>query len=208
MILYLVRTQRRTRVALVLAAAVALSACSIKRVVRVDPASVTDLSGGWNDVDSRLVANALIGQALDGAWARDFSASHGGEAPTVIIGEFRNRTMEHIPIGTFQRDLEKAFVTSSAVRLVASRDERIALREERLDQQSNAAAETRARLAREQGARFMLQGDVQEITDSEGREKIAFYQVDCVLIDLESNAKVWVGQHKIKKYIQHRRFTA
>jgi hypothetical protein len=26
-------------------------------------------------------------------------------------------------------------------------------------------------------------------------------------VDLESNAKVWVGQHKIKKYVQRRRLT-
>lgn len=183
------------------------TACSIKRVARVDPASVTDLSGGWNDVDSRLVANELISQVLGAAWARDWAVAHGGETPSLIIGDFRNRTMEHIPIGTFQKDLERAFVGSSAVKLVASRSEREEVRAERLDQQTHAAADTRARLAREEGARFMLQGDVQEITDSEGREKIVFYQVDCTLIDLETNAKVWAGQHKIKKYIQRRRIT-
>ncbi|MDH5234683.1 MAG: penicillin-binding protein activator LpoB, partial [Gemmatimonadota bacterium] len=70
-----------------------------------------------------------------------------------------------------------------------------------------ATADSRARLAREQGASFMLQGDVQAIEDSEGREKIVFYQIDATLIDLESNTKVWVGQHKIKKYVQRRRLT-
>jgi len=203
--------QRHARgvIALGLALGLALlaAACSIKRVARVDPASVTDLSGGWNDVDSRLVANELIGQVIGASWARDWAAAHGGETPTVIIGEFRNRTLEHIPIGTFQKDLERAFIGSSAVTLVASRGEREEVRAERLDQQANAAADTRARLAREQGARFVLQGDVQEITDSQGREKIVYYQVDCTLIDLETNAKVWAGQHKIKKYIQQRRIT-
>jgi len=93
------------------------------------------------------------------------------------------------------------------VRVVASAEERQEVRGERADQQVNATADTRARVAREQGARFMLQGDVQAIEDSEGREKIVFYQVDATLIDLESNAKVWVGQHKMKKYIQRRRLT-
>ncbi len=192
----------------VLLITLALGACSIKRVTRVDPATVTDLSGNWNDADSRLVANALITQALGADWVREYGVTHGSAAPTVIIGEIRNRSMEHIPIGTFQKDLERAFVTSSAVRLVASRDEREEVRSERADQQLNAAAETRVRQAREQGARYMLQGDVQQISDSEGREKIVYYQVDCTLIDLETNTKVWVGQHKIKKYIQQRRFTA
>jgi hypothetical protein len=93
------------------------------------------------------------------------------------------------------------------VRIVASRDERTGVREERADQQSNAAPETRARMAREQGAQFMLMGDVQEIVDGAGREQVRYYQIDASLVDLESNAKVWVGQHKIKKYVQRRRLT-
>jgi hypothetical protein len=52
----------------------------------------------------------------------------------------------------------------------------------------------------------MLQGDVQAIEDAEGREQVVTYQVDATLLDLESNAKVWVGQHKIKKYVDRRRF--
>jgi len=186
---------------------VAVTGCANRRVERVDPNSVTDLSGRWNDADSRLVANAIIAQSLEGRWAPDYAAANGGTPPAVIIGEFRNRTMEHIPIGTFVRDLERAYVQSGVVRLVASADERAEVRAERQDQQTNASAETRARMAREQGARYMLQGDVQAIEDSEGRERVIFYQIDATLIDLETNAKTWMGQHKIKKYIQRRRFT-
>jgi uncharacterized protein (TIGR02722 family) len=190
-----------------IAASLAVAGCSIKRVQRVDAESVTDLSGNWNDTDSRLVANELIAQSLAGTWSRDWAAANGGTPPTVIVGEVRNRTMEHIPIGTFVRDLERAYVGSGVVRLVASSEEREEVRAERQDQQTNASAETRARLAREMGARFMLQGDVQAIEDREGRERIVFYQIDATMIDLETNAKVWIGQHKIKKYIQRRRFT-
>ena len=180
------------------------AACNSTRVSRVDPNSVTDLSGRWNDADSRLVANALIQQSLDAPWARNFATANGGKQPTVIIGAFRNRSMEHIPVGTFTRDLERSFVNSGSVQIVASKDERGDIRDERADQQQNATADTRARLAREQGARYMLQGDVQIIEDSEGKEKIVYYQIDATLIDLESNAKVWIGQHKIKKFIERR----
>jgi len=185
----------------------AVGGCANRRVERIDPNSVTDLSGRWNDADSRLVANALITQSLEGRWAADYAAANGGNTPTVIVGEFRNRTLEHIPIGTFVRDLERAYITGGTVRVVASREERGEIREERVDQQTNASAETRTRMAREMGARYMLQGDVQAIEDSEGRERVMFYQIDATLIDLETNAKTWVGQHKIKKYIQRRRLT-
>jgi hypothetical protein len=192
--------------ALLPAALGALAACNNKRVSRIDPASVTDLSGRWNDADSRLTANALVAQALAGQWLTRGSAGRGGRPPTVIVGRIANRTMEHIPVGTFVRDVERAFVTSNAVTVVASADERVEVRGERADQQQNAAADTRARLAKEQGARYMLQGDVQAVEDAEGREQVVTYQVDATLLDLESNAKVWVGQHKIKKYVDRRRF--
>jgi ethanolamine ammonia-lyase small subunit len=108
-------------------------------------------------------------------------------------------------VNTFVKDLERAFVGSGAVRVVASQDERADVREERRDQQQNARADTRARMAQEMGARYMLQGGIEAIQDEEGREKVVFYQVDATLVDLESNVKVWTGQHKIKKYIERPR---
>ncbi|MGQ0562023.1 MAG: penicillin-binding protein activator LpoB [Gemmatimonadota bacterium] len=180
-------------------------ACGGKQVSRIDPTSVTDLSGRWNDTDSRLVANQLIEQSLTAEWARRYAESHGGEAPAVLIGDFRNRTLEHIATGTFARDLERAFINSGAVRVVASGEERADLRAERADQQENARAESRARMAQELGAKYMLQGTIEAIEDEEGREKVVFYQVDATLVDLESNLKVWSGQQKIKKYIERPR---
>ena len=52
----------------------------------------------------------------------------------------------------------------------------------------------------------MQVGELQAIEDVDGRERVVFYQVDASLIDLETNAKVWAGQHKIKKYVERARF--
>ena len=42
--------------------------CANRKVTRVDPALQTDLSGRWNDSDSRLVANEMISTILSSAW--------------------------------------------------------------------------------------------------------------------------------------------
>jgi penicillin-binding protein activator len=181
------------------------SACAGKRVTRIDPESVTDLSGRWNDTDSRLVANQLIEESLGGTWVRAYSTA-ANDAPTVIVGDFRNNTMEHIPVATFVKDLERAFVNSGTVRVVASPEERLEVRDERRDQQENARADTRARMAQELGAQYMLQGGIEAIEDAEGREKVVYYQIDATLVDVESNVKVWTGQHRIKKYVERARF--
>jgi uncharacterized protein (TIGR02722 family) len=184
--------------------AVGAAGCA-KQVSRIDPTSVTDLSGRWNDTDSRLVANELITQSLNAPWVSRYTQLHGGEAPAVIVGTFRNRTLEHIATNTFISDLERAMINSGAVTMVASPTEREEIRSEREDQQDNARAATRSRMAYELGADYMLQGEITAIEDEEGREKVVFYQIDATLTDLESNVKVWAGQHKIKKYIERPR---
>ena len=199
----LVRATRLAGAALLL---LSIGACQAKRVTRIEPSAVTDLSGRWNDTDSRLVANELVVQTLADGWARRYTDQHGGEAPTVIIGDFTNRTLEHIALGTFVKDIEKALITTGAARVVASRDERRELRDERKDQQQYSRADTRARAGQEVGARYALTGGVQAIEDVDGRERVMFYQVDATIVDLETNAKVWVGQHKIKKYVERARF--
>ncbi|MEO7454940.1 MAG: penicillin-binding protein activator LpoB [Gemmatimonadaceae bacterium] len=181
-------------------------ACYSKRVTRIEPSAVTDLSGRWNDTDSRLVANQLVEQTLAAGWAKRYTDLHAGEAPTVIVSSFTNRTMEHIQVGTFVKDIERALITTGSARVVASGDERADLRAERKDQQQNARADTRSRTGQELGARYALTGELQAIEDVDGRERVVFYQVDASIVDLETNTKVWVGQHKIKKYVERARF--
>lgn len=189
--------------------ALPLAGCS-QHVVRIAPEQAIDLSGRWNDVDSRLVAEALIQQSFASGsgqgWASRFAQQHGGETPTVLVGTIRNRSMEHVPVGTFVRDLERAYINSGMVRVVASKGEREEIRDERQDQQEYASAPSRAALRMETGADYMLQGEIQSIEDREGGKSVVFYQVDLTLTDLESNGKVWVGQHKIKKFIERPRF--
>ena len=197
------------RTLLALSVLAASGAGCARQVTRLQPEQAIDLSGRWNDVDSRMVAEALIQQSFASggqSWAVRFAQQHGGEVPTVVIGSLLNRSMEHIPIGTFVRDLERAYVNSGQVQVVASPTERGEIREERLDQQEHASADSRARMRMESGAHYMLQGEIQSIQDRERGKSVVFYQVDVSLVDLESNSKVWVGQHKIKKFIDRPRF--
>lgn len=201
----ILRPRWRPGAALLLLLALTAAACGGKRVSRIEPTSVTDLSGRWNDTDSRLVARALVQQSFEAGWAERHAERNGGEPPTVILGSFRNRTMEHVPVNTFLNDVERALLGTGRVRIVAGGDFRDEVRAERDDQQEHARADTRADLGRELGADYMLQGELLAIEDEEGGEKIVYYQADATLVDLESNAMVWAGQHKIKKYIERSR---
>jgi hypothetical protein len=146
-----------------------------KTVTRLDTASVTDLSGKWNDTDSRLVAE-------DRAWLQSFAVAKSTK-PVVTVGTIRNETSEHIAMGTFIADFERELINSAQIRFVAAKEQRSEVREERWEQQEFASKETAKRLREELGADFILQGAIKTITDQEGKEK------------------VWIGSKKIKKGI-------
>jgi uncharacterized protein (TIGR02722 family) len=177
------------------------SGCSNKKVVtRIDPDQTVDLSGRWNDTDSRMVSDEMIADCLSRPWkARHIDEV--GKRPIVIVGRIRNKTTEHIATGTFIGDIERAFINSGEAELVASAEEREQVRDERADQQKNSSDESMAQWGRELGADYMLSGVINSIEDQEGGEKVVFYQIDLNLIHLERNTKVWQGQKKIKKYI-------
>jgi len=177
-----------------------ITACGTK-VTRVKADSVTDLSGNWNDTDSRLVANEMIQDALSRRWLNDFNRKYH-KSPAVIVGTVRNLSHEHINTRTFIADMERALINSGQVDFVASRTERGEIRDERKDQDLNASAATRKAMGQETGADFMLTGSINSIVDASGGKQVRFYQVDLTLIDMASNRKVWLGQKKIKKTIE------
>jgi hypothetical protein len=50
-------------------------------------------------------------------------------------------------------------------------------------------------------------GTISQIIDEAEGEKVSFYQTDLELINAESNEKVWIGDHKIKKFIGKGRYS-
>ena len=120
----------------------------------------------------------------------------------MIVGEILNLSHEHINVNTFTDDMERALINSGKVQFVASRGERGEIREERKDQDLNAAEATRKPMGQERGADYMLKGTINTIIDTSGSKQVRFYQVDLTLISLADNVKVWVGQKKIKKFVK------
>lgn len=184
----------------VLVALLAVGCASHKVVTRVDEGEQIDLSGRWNDTDSRLVSDEMIQDCMNHPWIGEFMRE-ASKKPTVIVGSIRNKSQEHIPVGTFVNDIERAFVNSGDVQVVASATEREDVRAEKRDQRINASPETLKEMGREAGADFMLIGEINQIIDSEDGKSVSFYQTDLTLVNIETNVKTWIGQKKIKKYI-------
>ncbi|GMQ90550.1 MAG: hypothetical protein BMS9Abin10_0944 [Gammaproteobacteria bacterium] len=189
----------RLGLAVVLVALV-LAGCGTS-VKRIETQEVKDLSGAWNDTDSRLVSEEMIEDVLSQPWLRDFTRKYRTQ-PAMIVGDMRNLSSEHINLNTFVADIERAMINSKKVQFVASRTERLAVREERKDQDLHASEATRKPMGQELGADFMLQGTINSIIDPSGTTQVRYYQIDMTLISLADNRKVWAGQKKIKKLVK------
>lgn len=180
-----------------------LQSCATRKVERVGTEEVIDLSGRWNDTDSRMVAEAMVEQILDAHWLPNFQEKHDGKRPVVIVGLVYNKSHEHIEAETFIKDVERAFINSGKVRLVQAGDKREELRRERAAQQGFASPETVKAWGKELGADFILNGDISSIVDTYKKEKVNYYQVNLELTDIETSEIVWIGEKKIRKYIKN-----
>jgi uncharacterized protein (TIGR02722 family) len=182
-----------------------LSGCSETQVTRVETDTTIDLSGRWNDADSRLVSEAMISDCLGAPWYHQHGMAKS-KNPTIIVGSIRNKTTEHIATEIFVKDLERSCVNSGVIDVVASADEREGIRGERLDQRVNADPATIKEMGRELGADYMLIGTINTQGDQSGNKEVIFFSTDLELIEIESNRKVWIGNHKIKKVRQQGRY--
>jgi uncharacterized protein (TIGR02722 family) len=185
--------------------AIEFFACSGPQVTRVDDNEEIDLSGDWNDTDSKQVAQEMITDSFASRWVEDYKMTNGRK-PKVIVGSVLNKTEEHISTETFIKDLERSFINSGKVTFVASKSQRNEIREEREDQSLNS--KNGKKKGNESAADFMLKGQINSIFDSNKKAQLKYYQVELELIDLETNEEVWIGQKKIKKVVSKKKYKA
>ncbi len=183
-----------------------LNGCrTVPKVERVGVDTQIDLSGNWNDTDSRLVAEEMVKDALNRNWLSEFRSAKNTK-PRVIVGKVLNKSHEHINTETFVKDLERELINSGEVSFVASSEQRQEIRAEREDQALNASIETAKSMGQEYGADFMLKGQINTILDEAGSKQVKYYQVELEMINILTNEKVWIGQKKIKKLVDRPRY--
>lgn len=180
-----------------------INGCANRKITRVDPNETIDLSGRWNDSDSRLVSEEMIGDLLTSAWIPRYLKAND-KRPVVVVGLVENKSHEHINSETFIKDVEKAIIRDGNIRLVVAGEKRNELRKERAEQQDYASPETTKKWGKELGANFILQGTINSIVDSYKKQKVVTYQIDLQLTNIETNEVVWMGDKKIKKQISDR----
>ena len=177
------------------------SSCA-RTVSRIDPGESIDLSGRWNDTDSRQVAEKMIQDLLNSEKYKEYAKTLN-KKPAIIVGLVRNKTSEHIDANNYIKKLELAIFNSGSADLVESDTFRDKLREERAQQQDFASSDTASKWGKEEGANLMLFGEMTSETDTYNNRRVVNYVTTLFLTDIETNKRVWYGQHEIKKYIRN-----
>ncbi|MEQ7798338.1 penicillin-binding protein activator LpoB [Pedobacter sp. ASV1-7] len=189
-------------IAAIAVSGVIISSCS-RQVTRVNTDQAIDVSGNWNNTDSRLVAEEMTQTVLGGKWLSTHLEEKQGKRPVVVVGVVKNKSHEHIDAETFVKDVEQSFIKSERVRLVQGGKKREELRAEKADQQDNASVSTMKKFGLENGADYILQGSINSIVDSHKRKKVVYYQVNLELTNIQTNEVVWIGDKKIAKYVKN-----
>ena len=185
-----------------IALVIASASCQPRTVTRVEPDTQIDLSGRWNDTDSRMVAEKMINDLFVSERFKEY-AQQRNKKPVIIVGLIRNKTSEHIDAANYVKKFEMAIYNSNAADLVESDEFRDQLRKERAEQQDFADPATIAQWGKETGADLMLFGEMTSETDSHNNRRVVNYITTLYLTNVETSKRVWYGQHEIKKLVKN-----
>jgi uncharacterized protein (TIGR02722 family) len=176
--------------------------CQTRTVTRINPDVQIDLSGRWNDSDSRAVADQMVQQLLNSEKFKEYTKENE-KKPSIIVGLIKNKTSEHIDAANYVKKFEMAIYNSNVAELVESEEFRDKLRLERAQQQDFAEPSTVSKWGKEIGADLMLFGEMTSETDTYNNKRVVNYITTLFLTDMETNKRVWYGQQEIKKLVKN-----
>ena len=158
------------RKAVVLFALMCSTACVFAREIR------------WDYDDLKAVSDYLVSQCQESKRLADFTAQKG-YVPKVILGEIKTKG-EDIDTSMLVKQLQDALINSGVVDFVSDPSERLALRDEKADQDTHADVGSAKAIDRESAADFMLQGELYFIAQV---KNTFIYSVFVQFHDIEQN---------------------
>lgn len=182
--------------------ALALTGCGETTVTRTSSAGAKDLSGRWNDVDSKKVAAEIKDRALKAAWP-DRYIDKNKKNPTVVLGKLIVRADgEVINTDIILKDLRNEFINSGKIDVLDDAEQTRAI----LADQAGYADKAKE-MGKELAADYVLKGSINVQNDSEGRQAVKFYVVDFELTDIQTRKIVWADRtDPIRKEVEQSRW--
>ncbi len=165
----------------------------------VDPNKVEILDDRWNDSDARLTAEDMIGSALKKAWLANFASENKGKKPFVLVGDFENRTDEHIDTKALFEAVRNELINSGRIRFLDGDAREKVLKEYQYQGSGMVKKDEVKGPGKQRGADFFLYGAISSMSAQlEGKKRVT-YQVEMRLTNIESGEIEWTEIKKIAK---------
>ena len=166
--------------------AFALPGCGGTQVTRTDSNASKDLSGRWNDVDTKTTTTELVNKALAAPWLDRFIAEKKRK-PILVVGSFKVRAdNEIVNTSLITNALVEEFINSGKVTVLSDPDETRKVLEDQA-----AFAEKGKELGKESAADFILKGSIGTQNDQLERQSVKFYIVSVELADIQTRELAW-----------------
>ena len=170
---------------------VVLSSCTVStRTVSPDEELTYDET--YTFADKKKIVKTLVGSLstkppIGGATDR----------PIIIVYGIANRTSEHISTSAITDEICKEILATGKARFVNKEQRENIINETDYQQGGRVASETKMKLARQLGAKYMLTGTLRSIEKKEGRQarltkkSYIYYSLNLELTDIETSLIEW-----------------
>ena len=153
---------------------------------------------GYHFSDKKSIVNAMVDSLISKPPL--VSAS---DKPVIVVYGVANRTSEHISTSAITDDIRQALLASGKVRFVNKIQRDNISHETDYQQSGKVTAETRIRLGRQVGAKYMLTGTLRSIEKKQPRQvrlkkkTLMYYSLNLELTDLETGLIEWADSAEV-----------
>jgi penicillin-binding protein activator len=164
-----------------------------------DPNTIELLSDNFSENDLQLIARTMVDSLSESA---AFQRIEG--QPLIIVGDMRNRTSEHIDMGSLADKVRVQLIRTGKFSFI-DRDARQQIAEEYEYQQSGYVRQDQAAGPGEQhGADYILTGTISSIVQQAGRDKMVYYKMTMQLTNLRTGVIEWADEKELRKKFRQR----
>lgn len=185
-----------------IAVAVMVQSCGPKAFTKGaydDPNKIVLLDDKFNENDMQLMAKKLVDSLV-----ADPIIANIKTKPTIMVGNVRNRTEEHIDVKSLTDKIRTALIQSRRFNFI-DKEARQEIAEEYEYQGSGyVAPETKKGPGKQVGADYLITGDISSNIQEVGNDKVIYYKVTMNLTNLEKNMIEWSDEKEIRKRYKKR----
>lgn len=155
-----------------------------------------DPASAWSGADASRAARVLVARLVSRPWLDRFTKEKG-RVPVIRVHPPSYLSMAHIDPVLYQTQIEEQLIRSGKVKIIGATT---AGRRERRDQAIHASDPT-AKTLRTTGSDLTLLSTVETMHDEVKGERVSVYMTTMQLVDIETNEKLWLDVHRIKKIV-------